>query len=123
MNLAQSGSRLAIGAAGDPTDALEVTGNVKLTTAGNGIKIKTGSNATMGRATLVAGTVTVATTKASATANVILTTQVPGGTLGEKIIASRVNGTSFTIEARDGTGLLQTLDTSTVAWVIFEEAP
>lgn len=123
MNLAQAGSRFAIGAAGDPTEALEVTGNVRLTTAGNGIKIKTGTNATMGRTTLVGGTVTVATTKATATANIILTTQVPGGTIGHPVVVSRVNNTSFTIESRDGAGALQAADTSTVAWVIFEEAP
>lgn len=100
-----------------------VNGSVVLGTAGNGVKIKTGSNATMGRAVLVGGTLVVSTTKATATANIILTTQVPGGTTGRPLVASRVNNTSFTIESRDGAGALQTLDTSTVAWVIFDEAP
>ncbi|HQK38540.1 MAG TPA: hypothetical protein PLO52_00320 [Flavobacterium alvei] len=92
-------------------------GDVKLNDAGNGLYIKEGTNATMGVATLVAGTVTVNTTKVTANSRIFLT--VNGGTLtnvGAQYVSARTAGTSFTITS------LNVLDTSQTAWMIVEPA-
>lgn len=97
----------------------KVDGNLTLVSAGNGILIKEGTNATMGVATLVAGTVTVSTTKVTANSRILLTGQnlgtitVPVG----YAVSARTAGTSFTILSAN------VVDTSTVAWVILEPAP
>jgi hypothetical protein len=86
--------------------------------AGKGLKVKEGSNAKMGTATLVAGTATVATTAATATSRILLTTQSLGTVTAAKPIAvtARTAGTSFTITSADAT------DTSVVAWMLVEPA-
>lgn len=97
--------------------ALSQTGDFKLTTAGNGIYIKEGSNATMGRAVMVGGTVVVSTTKVTTTSEIFLSSNVDGGTpTGAVRISARTAATSFTITSTN------VLDTSTVAWVILEPA-
>lgn len=92
-------------------------GDVKLSTVGNGLYIKEGSNATSGLATLAAGTVVVSTTKVTAVSRIYPAGQ--GGTitnLGSYSITARTPGTSFTISSSN------VLDTNTVAWVIIEPA-
>ena len=89
-------------------------GDLKLITAGSGLRVKEGTNAKMGTATLVAGTVTVNTTVVTATSRILLTTQTPGGTVGSPYVSARVAGTSFTITSTNAA------DTSTVAWLIVE---
>lgn len=92
--------------------------NFTLGTAGGRLRLKEGDPAsTMGRATLVGGTVVVPTTSVSATSEVFLTCQVPGGTPGFLRISTRTAGTSFTILSSSGT------DTSVVGWFIVEPAP
>ena len=93
---------------------LDKTGNLKLLVAGNGIRIKEGSNAYMGTATLVAGAATVSTTVVSSNSRIFVTSQADGGTPGWLRISARVAATSFTITSSDGA------DTSTVAWLIIE---
>lgn len=88
-----------------------------LGTAGGALRIKEGTNASMGTVALTAGGATVNTTKVTANSRIFLTVQVPGGSVGSPRIASRVAGTSFTIASSQGT------DTSTVAWWIVEPAP
>jgi len=91
------------------------SGSVALPFVGSGIEIKEGTNATMGLSTLSAGTVTVSTTKVTANSRIQCTTN--GGTLtnvGTVYISARTAGTSFTISS------LNLLDSSDVAWVIFE---
>lgn len=90
------------------------TGDFRTQVAGGGISIKEGTNAKMGRATLVAGTVVVSTTKTSATSEIFLTCQTPGGTPGFLRVSARTAGTSFTILSSSGT------DTSVVGWLIVE---
>ncbi len=94
----------------DPSKGLLVTA------AGNGLRVKEGSNAKQGTATLVAGTVTVANTSVTANSRILLTSQVDGGTPGFLRVSARVAATSFTITSSSGT------DTSTVAYQIFEPA-
>ena len=90
--------------------------DLKLDTVGYGVYIKEGSNATMGTATLVAGTVVVSTTKVTANSRIFLTTQSLGTVAVPKAIAvtAVVASTSFTITSADVT------DTSIVAWLIVE---
>lgn len=92
-------------------------GNIAVTVAGGGFLIKEGTNAKMGAATLVAGTVTVNTTAVTANSRIYLTSQADGGTVGFQRISARSAGTSFTITSSN------VLDTSTVAWMIVEPAP
>ena len=80
------------------------------------VKVREGTNATMGTATLVAGTITVNTTKVTANSRIFVTTQTPGGTLGVQYISARTAGTNFTITSTSNT------DTSTIAWFIVEPA-
>lgn len=95
----------------------ETLGNLTLSVVGKGVKIKEGSNATMGAAVLVGGTVVVSTTKVTANSRILLTTQTPGGTIGAVYVSARTAGVSFTITS------LNVLDTSTVAWFLVEPAP
>lgn len=87
-----------------------------LAAAGGGVQVKEGTNATMGRATLVGGTVVVSTTKVTANSEVFLTCQTQGGTPGFLRVSARTGGTSFTILSSSGT------DTSVVGWLIVEPA-
>lgn len=81
------------------------------------LKIKEGTNAAMGVATLVAGTVTVNTTKVTANSRIFLQAQdAPSGPHALHITA-RTAGTSFTITSSSGA------DTSAIAWMIVEPAP
>lgn len=97
-----------------PNKTLDVNGDVQLKTAGNGLYIAEGANATSGAATLVAGAVTVSTTKVTANSRIQLTGNVDGGTPGWLRVSARTPGTNFTITSSSGA------DTSTVAWVIVE---
>jgi hypothetical protein len=85
--------------------------------AGKGLRVKEGTNAKMGTATLNGTTaVTVSTTSVTATSRILLTIQAPGGTVGSAYVSARTAGTSFQIKST-ATG-----DTSTVAWLIVEPA-
>ena len=80
------------------------------------VSIVEGTNAHMGQATLVAGTVTVATNKVTANSRIFLTRQSTGGTAGDVAVTTKTAGTSFVITS------LSNLDTSTVAWLIINPA-
>lgn len=97
---------------------IDTNGSLNLVRVGAGVLVKEGTNATMGVATLVAGTVTVNTTKVTANSRIQLTTQTLGTILRPAAVGvtARTAGTSFTITSGDVT------DTSTVAWVIVEPA-
>lgn len=103
----------------DPDGETYITNSLTLTTAGSGLRIKEGSNATSGVATLVAGTVTVSTTKVTANSRIQLTPNTLGTvTVPQAVgVTARSAGTSFTITSADAT------DTSDIAWVIIENAP
>jgi hypothetical protein len=89
-------------------------GDLNLHLAGGGLGVKEGSNAKMGLATLVAGTVTVSTTRVTANSRIFLSVQTAGGTQGFLRISARTAGTSFVITSTSGS------ETSTVAWLIVE---
>ena len=95
-------------------------GNIKIQTAGKGLYIKTGSNATMGTGTLVGGTATISTT-AVASNSEIFVTDTGGGVLANigSLIAPTSGitaATSFTVTSTN------TLDTSTFNWIIINPA-
>lgn len=100
-----------------PTYLLDVVGgDIAVGTAGKGFRVKEGSNAKMGTVALVAGTATVSTTAVTANSRIFLTSQ--NGTLSNNglcYVSARTAGTSFTIISTSGN-----LDTSTIAWLIFE---
>lgn len=98
------------------TGAYSVIGaDLRIATAGRGLRVAEGANAKAGAATLAAGTVTVANTSVTATSKIFLQRRVAGGTIGH-LTYTRTAGTSFTITSSSGT------DTSTVDWFIIELA-
>lgn len=80
--------------------ALTPTNDLALQVAGGGFRVKEGSNAKQGVATLVAGTVTVANTSITTTSRIQLTGQDNNAT-GALRVSARVVGTSFTITSSD----------------------
>jgi lysophospholipase L1-like esterase len=82
----------------------------------NTIRILEGTNASMGAATLVAGTVTVSNTRVTANTRIFLTPQ-DSNTVGIVRVSARVAGTSFTITSSSGT------DTGLVAYELIEPGP
>lgn len=115
-----SGQTAACIEAQDSTGAVAVSlfdnGNIKSGIVGGGLYLKEGTNATMGVATLVAGTVVVSTTKVTASSRILLTVQSLGTVAVATPIAvtARTAGTSFTITSSAIT------DTSVIAWCIVE---
>lgn len=92
------------------------TGDEALQVVGAGYQLKEGANAKSGLAVLVGGTVTVATTKASATMRVLHARQTTGGVTGNVSIANVVAGVSFDLLSSSGA------DTSSLYWQIWEPA-
>jgi hypothetical protein len=97
----------------NPLQLLDVNGNIRISGI-NGLRITEGSNATMGIATLASGTVTVSTTKVTASSRIFLMDQAASGTPGTAYVNSRTAGTSFVINSTSGS------DNSSVAWWIVE---
>lgn len=90
------------------------TGTLSVKTAG--LNVTEGSNARMGVAILVAGTITVSTTVVAANSRIQITIQSLGTVATPKAIGitARTAATSFTITSADNT------DTSVVAWLIID---
>lgn len=100
-----------------PTYKIDLLGgNLGVGTAGNGVRVKEGSNAKQGVVTLSGGTATVSNTSVTANSRIFLTVQSLGTIAVPTSIAvtARSAGVSFTITS------LQVTDTSVVAYEIFE---
>lgn len=100
-------------AALDDNGLLTLTGasaGLTLATAGAGIKVKQGTNATFGTGTLSSGTATISTTKVTANSVIFLTNT----SLGYLYVASISAGTSFNVASTNS------LDTNTFGWWILE---
>lgn len=100
------------------SSASTFTTDVKLGTAGNGLYVKEGTNATMGTGTLSGGTATISTTKVTANSRIFLT-DAGGGVLaniGSLYVSARSVGASFTVTSNNA------LDTSNFYWLIVEPA-
>lgn len=115
MSVSQTGVVSATGLT--PTGDLTVTGgNAIIATAGKGLQVKEGSNATLGTLTLTGATpVVVATTAVAATSRIFLTHNTPGGTPAFAWVSARSAGVSFSVTGTAG-------DTSTLAWLIINPA-
>ena len=90
-----------------------VDGDFKLGLAGNALYVKQGANASCGRASLAAGTVTVATTKVGVNAQEIFVSYAGVSNVahtGRLMVANVVGGTSFDIVSSNN------LDDSDVSW-------
>lgn len=88
--------------------------DISINLAGKTLKVKSGTNAKAGTATLSAGTVTVSTTAVTANSIIAVSTKTVGGTPGALFINAITAGTSFVIKSTSGT------DTSVVNWVILD---
>lgn len=110
--------RIAINAPTDTTEQLTVGGNIKLATAGNKLMIATGSNASMGTATLSSGSVTINTTAVTANSIIIACYGSQGAGVvamlqpGHIYVDSQTAGTSFVIRSTNNS------DGSKVSWWI-----
>jgi hypothetical protein len=105
--------KTAFGSTTAPTDAVDITGNLNLTTAGNKIKIATGSNASAGvSGAMTAGSITISTTAVTANSLIFLTHATLGGTQGILSVGTITAGTSFVINSSSAS------DTGTVNWLI-----
>ncbi len=109
------GAITAAGALSGTGDVTVTSGDVIIDTAGNGLQVAEGSNARMGTATLVGGTVTVANTSVTADTVIFISRGTTGGTEGH-LSTSISAGTSFDIDSSSGT------DTSEVNWLLIEPA-
>lgn len=92
--------------------------NILATTAGAGFRVKEGSNAKQGTATLVLGSAVVSNTSITNNSRIFLSIQSLGTVSIPTAVAvtARTAGTSFTITSAAGT------DTSIIAYEIFEPA-
>jgi hypothetical protein len=95
----------------DGVNMLQVDGSVSLKTAGNKINITTGTNASVGTATLSSGTVTISTTAVTASSIILLTYQ-SCSSCGTPYISAKTAGTSFVITSSNGS------DASIIAYQI-----
>jgi len=106
-------AKTAFGSTTAATEAVDVTGNLSLTTAGNKLKIATGSNASIGvSGAMTAGSITISTTAVTSSSIIILTHATVAGTQGILSVGTITNGTSFVINSSNAA------DTSTVNWWI-----
>lgn len=94
-------------------DVRALVGNLTVDTAGKGLVVKEGSNARLGQATLVAGTIAVANTSVTANTRVFVTVTTTGGTQGHLSVAKNA-GVGFTINSTSGS------ETSVVDWHLVE---
>lgn len=95
-----------------------IAGDAKLSTAGSGLYVKEGTNATMGTGTISGGTATINTTKVTANSRIFLCKQdvVPGATAEEMTVSARTAGTSFTVSTTSAS------EGHTFAWFLLEPA-
>ena len=90
-----------------------VNADLDIATVGNGLRVKEGTNARLGTATMAGGTITVANTTVTAATRVLYARSVAGGTLGHLSRTISV-GVSFTINSSSN------LDTSQIAWMLVD---
>ena len=98
------------------------TSGIAISNVGSGLLIKEGTNARMGRATLVPvllspSVVTVSNNTVTANTEIFLCSNVPSGGPGVLSVTARTPGVSFTISS-SAIG-----DTSTVSWLLIEPSP
>jgi hypothetical protein len=90
-----------------------IIGNLIFSTAGNGVQIKEGTNARMGRSTLASGQKIVSNNTITSNTRFILSHSSTFGTLGHLYISSQ-NSIYFIIKSSSAT------DESVVDWILIE---
>lgn len=105
-------------------DYLIKEGNLTINKLGKGIKIKEGTNGTLGTATLVGGTITISNTIVDANSRIFLTRKSINGStaLGQLVIGTVTNNTSFVIRAVDPANPVNLIagDISIINWQIIQ---
>jgi hypothetical protein len=94
--------------------AINASGQISTTVAGSGLTVKGGTNAKIGVATLVAGTVTVANTAVTANSRIFYNQQ--SGALTGIVTIAITAGTGFTLTSTINT------DTAVIAYFIVEQS-
>jgi hypothetical protein len=120
-----AGTQTIGGAKTFTSDVTGTTANFIAATAGKGFQIKEGSNARMGTATLVNGTVTISNTSVTANTRIFLNRyNINSSTaLGLLSVGTVTGSTSFVINAlKEADATVQTNDVSIVHWVLVEPA-
>lgn len=105
------------------TGALNVTGDVNLTSIATKISLNGGAVTDfIGTATLVAGTVTIANTNIAAGDRILITRNTLNASpaLGNLIYTISA-GASFTVDSYDATGVAEVTDVSGFSYVIFRQ--
>lgn len=92
-------------------------GDLVAAVVGKGLQVKEGTDAKLGVATLVAGTVTVTNTSVTANSRIFITANSTSTSHGSLAVENIVVATSFDINSTD------ILDDATVAWMIVEAIP
>jgi hypothetical protein len=103
---------------GTPNGAVNVVnGNLAISTVGNGIQVKGGSNAKIGSGTLVGGTVTISNTSVTTNSKIFVQDTTSGSlaNVGSLVVSAKSAGTSFTVTSSN------ILDTSTFDYFIVEQ--
>ena len=95
---------------------ISTTGDVSITTAGSGIKIKEGSNARLGTSTLVAGVVVVSNTSVTANTRVLLGRASLGSITTGVVEAVVTAGVGFQLTSSDPA------DDGVINWLLVEPA-
>lgn len=105
-------------------DVIVSASDLVIATAGKGLKIATGANATVGTATMVNGTVTVSTTAAKSNSLIfVMRNGLNASTsIGYMDVGSISDGVSFTINSMKQNTTLETGDQSTFYWLIINQA-
>ncbi len=98
-------------------------GSIALTTAGNYIAIKEGSNAFMGQTTLVTGTKAVSISGLTTSDRCFTTLVTPTGTSLTTTYQCACTSGTATIQANIAAGTINTSDGSTVNYIIFRPTP
>lgn len=100
-------------------DKIQANGNLNLITAGNKIKIATGTNASVGTATFISGTVTLGNTCITSTSRVFCTYVTPIGTLASGFQQGTTLSSSMVINSITTAGVVNVLDNSVFQyWII-----
>jgi hypothetical protein len=95
-------------------------GHININTIGKTLGIAAGTNGMCGTCILVGGTVTVANTSITANSRIFVSVHAAAGTAYGRLSTTRVVATSFTVNSQKADTTLETGDTSTIAYVIFE---
>jgi hypothetical protein len=100
-------------------DKIDILNDLNFTDPDCQFTVKSGSNQFAGNVTLIAGQATVNNTNITEDCEIQLTYKITDGTLGY-LVCIRVPGTSFVVQSRDAGNVVNTLDNSTISYLIIK---